>query len=1067
MRKMLSLLAVLVLCTAMALGQSKTVTGQVKDSKGDPIPFATIKIKGTTNATAADANGKFSINAPANSTFVITAVGFEATELKANSSGTLSIALNPVEAMNEVVVTALGIKRTRNSLPYAAQQISGDEVSKTRTSNFLNNLSGKISGVEIRQTNTMGGSVNVVVRGTKSLTGNNQALFVVDGVPYDNSNTNTTDQRTGRGGYDYGNAAADINPDDIESISVLKGAAASALYGSRGSNGVVLITTKKAKKGLGITINSGITLGKYDPKTFAKYQKQYGGGYGTYYEDPTGYFLYRDINNDGVKDLVMPTSEDASYGGKFDPNLMVYQWDAFDPTSPYYGKAKPWVGAANDPTKFFENSLSTNNSVFITGAADKGTYKLGYTRTDDKGILPNSKIIKNLANFAATYNISSKLTASAMLNYDNVSGKGRFGTGYNDKNMMTNFRQWWQTNVDVKEQKDAYFRTGKNVTWNWADPTDLTAIYWDNVYFSRYENYESDSRNRYFGNASLSYKVTNWLNIMGRVSVDNYDELQEERQAIGSVSTSFYKRFNRSFNETNFDLLATVDKEITKDIAFKGLLGTNIRKNHIQSILASTNGGLIVPKVYSLSNSLSPIDAPTEVNAISEVDGAFAGATFVWKDMVTLDGTIRRDASSTLPKGNNVYYYPSGSVGFVFSQLIPTASWLSYGKVRANYAQVGADAAVYSTKDAYDAVTPINGNPQASVNGTRNNPNLKPERTKSTELGLELQFLKNRIGFDVTYYNAKTFDQILPVAVSTATGYTSKYLNAGTIQNKGVEVSAYGTPVKTSDFSWTINVNWTRNRNKVVDLFAGSDNLQLATFQGGVSLNATKGEAYGTIRGSNFVYTNGQPTIDATTGRYKISGTSNEVIANPNPNWVGGINNSLKYKNWSLSWLIDMRQGGQLFSLDLYYGLATGLYSESAGLNDLGNPSRNTIANGGGIILPGVTDDGKVNTIRVSNTNFGQYGYRYSPAARFIYDASYIKLREVLLSYSLPSNIVSKLAPFKGIDFSLIGRNLWLIHKNLPYADPEETVSSGNLQGYQSGAYPTVRTIAFNVKLNF
>lgn len=1066
MRKMLSLLAVLVLCTAMALGQTKTVTGTVKDSKGDPIPFATIKIKGTSNAVAADANGSFSINAPQNATFIITAVGFEQTELKASSSGTISVALNPVDALSEVVVTALGIKRSRNSLPYAAQQISGEDVSNTRTSNFLNNLSGKISGMEIRQTNSMGGSVNVVVRGTKSLTGNNQALFVVDGVPYDNSNTNTSNQRTGRGGFDYGNAAADINPDDIESISVLKGAAASALYGSRGSNGVVLITTKKAKKGLGITVNSGITVGKYDPKTFAKYQKEYGGGYGAYYEDPSGFFLYRDIDGDGVEDLVTPLSEDASYGGKFDPNQMVYQWDAFDTSSANYGKATPWVGAANDPTKFFENSFSTNHSIFITGSSDKGTYKLGYTRTDDKGIMPNSRISKNMANIAATYNISQNITASAMLNYNNINGKGRFGTGYDDKNLMTSFRQWWQTNVDVKDQKDAYFRTRNNITWNWADPTDLTPIYWDNVYFARYENYETDSRNRYFGNVSLNYKVTDWLNILGRVSVDNYDELQEERQAVSSVSTSFYKRYNRSFNETNFDLLATVDKNITSDIAFKGLLGTNIRKVHIQSISASTNGGLIVPKVYSLSNSLSSIDAPSEYDGISEVDGVFAGATFVWKDMITLDGTIRRDASSTLPKGNNVYYYPSGSVGFVFSQLIPTTTWLSFGKIRANYAQVGADAPVYSTKDTYVAESPINGNAQSTVNGTRNNPNLVPERTKSTELGVEMQFLRNRLGFDVTYYNAKTYDQIMPVSVSTATGYNSKYLNAGTIQNKGVEISAYGTPVKTKDFTWTINLNWTRNRNKVVELFEGSSNLQLASFQGGVTLNATKGEAYGTIRGSNFVYTDGQPTV-GTNGRYIISGTSNEVIGNPNPDWIGGINNSLKYKNWSLSWLIDVRKGGQLFSLDLYYGMATGLYPETAGLNDLGNPSRNTIANGGGIILPGVTEDGKANTIRVSNTNFGQYGYRYSPAARFIYDASFVKLRELLLTYSVPANIMSKLAPFKGIDFSLIGRNLWLIHKNLPYADPEETISSGNLQGYQGGAYPTVRTLAFNVKLNF
>jgi TonB-linked SusC/RagA family outer membrane protein len=1087
MRKMLSLLAVLVFSAVMVTGQTRTVTGQVKDAKGDPIPFATIKIKGNNTGIAADANGNFSINAPQNATLQVSAVGFETFEVKLGSSNIVSVSLQNSSSLSEVVVTALGIKRTRNQLPYAAQQISGEDVSKVRTSNVLNNLSGKISGMEIRQTNTMGGSVNVVVRGVKSMTRSSQALFVIDGVPFDNSNTNTTDQRTGRGGYDYGNAAADINPDDIESISVLKGAAASALYGSRGANGVVLITTKKAKKGLGITVNSGITVGKYDPKTFAKYQKQYGGGYGAYYLDQVGtdsngdpiyyedgppsdaldvFFLNRDIDGDGKLDKVTPLSEDASYGAPFDPNLMVYQWDAFDPKSPYYHKARPWVGAANDPTKFFETSLSTNNSVFIDGASDRGAFKLGYTRTEDKGIMPNSRITKNLLNLGATYNITPKLTAGAMLNFSGITGKGRYGTGYNDRNMMTNFRQWWQVNTDVKEQKDAYFRERKNVTWNWADPSDLVPIYWDNVYFSRYENYENDARNRYFGNVNLNYKVNDWLNIMGRVSVDNYDELQEERQAIGSVSTPFYKRYNRSYNETNFDLLATFDKDITKDLAFKGLLGTNIRKNHVQTISASTNGGLIVERIYSLSNSANPIDAPVETDEVSEVDGVFAGATFTWKDMFTLDGTLRRDASSTLPKGNNAYYYPSVSAGFVFSQLIPTATWLSYGKVRANYAQVGSDAPVYSTLDYFKVIAPINGNPQTSVNDTKNNPNLRPERTKSSEIGLEMSFLKSRLGFDISYYSAKTFDQIYPVAVSTSTGYSSKYLNAGTIQNKGVELSAYGTPVKTGDFSWTINLNWTRNRNKVLSLFEGSENLLLANFQGGVSLNASLNEPYGTIRGSNFKYTNGQPTVGAN-GRYIISSTSNEVIANPNPDWIGGINNSLKYKNFSLSWLIDVRHGGQLFSLDLYYGLATGLYPETAGLNDLGKPSRNTIANGGGIILPGVTEDGKTNTIRVSNTNFGQYGYRYSPSARFVYDASFVKLREVLLTYSLPSNVMSKLAPFKGIDFSLIGRNLWLIHKNLPYADPEETISSGNLQGYQGGAYPTVRTLAFNVKLNF
>ncbi len=1056
----------LMLLCASAFGQSRTITGQVKDDSG-PVAFATVTESNTTNSVTSDVNGNFKITIAGNS-LLITAVNHEPQTVNVSGSTTVNVMMvRSAGQLQEVVVTALGIRRTRNTVPYAAQQVAGDEVSKQRGSNFVSNLSGKVSGLNIVQTNTLGGSTNAVIRGYKSIIGNNQALFVVDGVPYDNTNNKSGGQASGRGGYDYGNTAADINPDDIASITVLKGAAASALYGSRGANGVILITTKQGKKGLGVTINSGVSVGAIDKSTFAKYQKQYGGGYGQYYEDASGYFFYRDINGDGVKDLVTPLTEDASYGAKFDPSLQVYQWDAFDPSSPNYGKARPWVAAQNDPTTFFEKPVSYNQSVFVESGSDKGTFKLGYTRNGDRGILPNSGVDKNLVDFGATLNVTDKLTAGASLNFSNITGSGRYGTGYDDKNMMTNFRQWWQTNVDLKEQRAAYMRTRNNVTWNWTDPNDLVPIYWDNNYFSRFENYESDVRNRYFGNVNLNYKIKDWVSILGRISLDNYSQLLEERQAVGSVTTSSYLRTNLNYNEVNYDLLASFNKDINKELNFKGLLGMNIRRQHTESISAITNGGLIVPKVYSLSNSLNTPNAPVEFDGLKEVDGVFAGATLSWKDMLTLDATVRRDASSTLPKGNNVYYYPSISGGFVFSKLLPTTPWLSYGKFRANYAEVGNDAPLYSVYDVYAVVPPFDGNPQSSVTGTKNNPNLKPERTKSYEAGLEMSFLKSRVGFDFSYYNAESFDQILPVIVSTATGYNSKFLNAATVKNNGVELSLYGTPVRTRDFSWDVNVNWTRNRNKVVKLFEGSENIVLANFQGGVSLNATLGQPFGTIRGNDFVYTNGQRTVSATSGRYMITSNSNEVIGNPNPDWTGGINNTLRYKNFSFSFLIDTRKGGDVFSLDLYYGLATGLYPETAGVNDLGNPSRNTIANGGGVILPGVTPDGKANTKRVSNTNFGTYGYRYNPAAAFVYDASFVKLREALISYSLPAATVERLKPFKGIDFSLIGRNLWIIHKSLPYADPEEIVSSGNLNGYQSGAYPTTRTFAFNVKLRF
>ncbi|RYY62937.1 MAG: SusC/RagA family TonB-linked outer membrane protein [Chitinophagaceae bacterium] len=1068
MRKIASL-AMFMLLSAYAFAQSRTITGQVKDSKGDPVPFANITVKGTTTGTSADINGAFKIDIKDGESLIVSSVNFAEQEIKVGTQSEVMITLQAQGSLEEVVVTALGIRKTRNQVSYAAQQVSGDEVSRARSNNFTQNLSGKIAGLDIKQNNSLGGSTNVVIRGVKSITGNNQALFVIDGIPFDNSNNNTSGQRQGGAGYDYGNAAADINPDDIASVTVLKGAAASALYGSRGANGVILITTKTGKKGLGITLNSGIGIGKVNKETFAKYQQSYGAGYGAFYEDPTGYFLYRDIDGDGVDDLIAPFLEDASYGGAFDPNLQVYQWDSFDPTSPSFGKPKPWVAGAHQPIDFFQTSLSSNQSIYIDGADDRASFKLGYTRNDDRGILPNSRITKNLINLGATYKLTDKLVAGAALNYSNIAGRGRYGTGYDDKNIMTNMRQWWETNIDLKDQEDAYFRTRQNVTWNPKDPDNLTANFWDNPYFTRYENYETDTRDRYFGNVNLNYKVTDWLNLLGRVSLDSYDEIQEERQAVGSVTTSNYTRFNRSYRETNFDFLATMDKDFGTDINFKALAGVNLRKQRIQTIRASTNGGLIVPKVYALSNSLNTPNAPTETDQPREINGVFAGATITWREMLTLDATIRRDQSSTLPADNNTYYYPSVSGGFVFSKLLPSATWLSFGKIRANYAQVGADAPIFSVNDVYTVIPPFGSNPQASVAGTKNNQELLPEITKSFEGGLELQFLKNRLGLDVSYYKAKSIDQILPVVISTSTGYSSQFLNAGTIQNQGVEVSLTGTPVQTKDFSWTVNVNYARNRNKVLSLFGDAENLKVADFQGGVSLNATIGQPFGLIRGSNFVYTDDgkggvQKTVGAN-GRYLLSPTSNEVIGNANPDWSGGISNSFRYKNLTFSFLIDTRQGGDIFSLDLYYGMGTGLYPETVFDNDLGNPSRNSIANGGGIILPGVKEDGTVNDIRRANSE-GTLGYR-QPTGGFVYDASYVKLREVALAYTFPAAMVSRLKVIKGIDLSLTGRNLWIIDKNLPYADPEESMSAGNFQGYQTGAYPTARTFTLNARIRF
>lgn len=1054
-------------CSSL-LAQSRVVTGKVTASEdGTALPGVSVSLKGTSRGVTTTADGSYKISIDNGAALQFSFVGYKPQTISVGSQSTINVVLVADAAeLSEVVVTALGLTRTKNSLPYAAQQVKGDELTRVRTGNAFSALSGRVAGLQITQGNAIGGSTNVVIRGNKSLTGNNQALFVVDGVPVDNTNKNTANQQTGRGGYDYGNAAADINPDDIESMTVLKGAAATALYGSRASNGVIMITSKKAKKGLGLTVNAGLTVGTIDKSTFATYQNQYGAGYSDPYQKDG--FLYFDANGDGTKDLVINTAEDASYGTKFNPALMVYQWDSFDPAGPNYLKAKPYTAALNTPAKFYETAISNNVNVQLDGATDQGTFKLGYTRNDERGTLPNSNVSKNIMNLAGSYNISKKVTASAAANFSVIEGKGRYGSGYSGLNVNQNFRQWYQTNVDILDQKEAYFRNQQNVTWNWSDPSSaagLKPIYTDNYYWTRYQNYQNDTRSRLFGNAMVNYKAADFLNFMGRVTVDTYNEFQEERIAVGSQGVPAYSRFDRTFQELNYDLMGNFDKEILTGLNLKALAGLNLRKSYIRSISAATNGGLIVPGLYSIANSRGTVSAPTENYNPREVFGVFGGLTFTYKDFLTLDGTIRQDKSSTLPVANNAYLYYAGSASWLFSHHIEDLPWLTSGKLRMNYATVGNDAPWGSIKNVYDKPDPFGSTILFSAPSTQNNPFLKPEQTQSKEIGLEMAFLQNRLGFDFTYYHTNTLDQILPASVSSATGFSSTYVNAGNIENKGFEVSLYASPIKTADFSWNVNVNWTKNSSLVLSLYNDSKNLQLATFQGGVSLNASVGQPYGILQGKTWKYVNGQKLVKSN-GRYDVTATTTNNIGNVNPDWIGGINNSFKYKNVTLNFLIDMKRGGSVFSLDQYYGQATGVYPESVVVNDKGNPSRSPVAEGGGVIMPGVLADGSVNTIRVEN-DYGTFGYAQNPAAAFVYDASYIKLREANIVYSLPSSIVRKLGGVKGVDLSVFGRNLWIIQKYVPYADPEENLSSGNLQGNQSGAYPTTRSIGFNIKLLF
>ena len=632
---------------------------------------------------------------------------------------------------------------------------------------------------------------------------------------------------------------------------------------------------------------------------------------------------------------------------------------------------------------------------------------------------------------------------------------------------MQQFRQWWQVNVDVKQQRDAYFATRENITWNINAHDNRTPIYSDNPYWTFYENFETDTRSRFYGNVVLNYEVNDWLDIMGRFTYDSYNELQEERTNVGSSNVPLYTRFNNSVAEYNYDIFANFNKNLTEKLNVEGSIGANLSRKDWSSIYALTNGGLNIAGLYSLSNSASPINAPTEYDAIQMVDGVFGRASFGYDNTAYVEGTFRRDRNSSLPIAANAYNYWSITGSLIFSQLIE-ADWLNFGKLRANYGTVGNGTTPYQVFNTYGITAPFGGAANASNPTSKKNPDLVPEEQANWEVGLEMKLFDNRLGFDVTYYNTENRNQIVEVPVTRSTGYAQILLNAGTIENKGVELQLNAVPIRTEDFEWNLTLNWDRNRNKVLSLLDGIEALELDNFQTGLTVNAVVGEPYGTIRGRDFVYhANGQRVI-ATNGRIARTSTSNNNIGDINPDWKAGLYNNFSYKNWNLSFLIDMQKGGDVFLLDTYYGFGTGLYDFTAGNNELGNPYRDPVtagADSGGILFEGVQADGTPNTVRADATTAGTWGYR-QPQANHVYDAGYIKLREASISYKFDDKMLSKL-PFTAATISVIGRNLWIMDKSTPYADPEAGLSSGNAQGNQSGSYPAIREIGASVKLQF
>lgn len=1059
MRKLTFFLAFLFLIgVGLVNAQSKTITGKVISAEdGQPVIGASILVKGTTTGTITGVDGDFSLAISGNSKMlVVTYIGMKTQEVEAKPN--LVIRLMPdAQLIDEVVVTALGISREKKSLGYAVSEVKGDEMAKSRggVANPINSLAGKVAGLQITgSTGNMGGSSKILIRGAKSISGNNQPLFVIDGVPVEGTDFNTTDAARGAGGYDYGNLIQDINPDDIESISVLKGPNASALYGSRATNGVVMIITKKGSKGkgLGVTFNTAVGFEKVNKLPVM--QKEYGGGYGLYEE-----------TIDGKDVLVMDYDLDESWGPKYDGTTKFVSW--YDLAKWENGGKIPgtltqsvWQAPANDIDSFFELGTSFTNNISISQAGENATFRASFTNMTQKGYMPNSKLQKNTFNVSGNAKINNIYEVFSNITYANQSAQGRSETGYGDNNVMQKFIQWGQRQLDMKELKSLYkMNDGTQAVWNRTGWDDPTPAYSNNPYWSRYMNYQNDTRDRLYGNAGIKGNFGKKITAQFKTSLDFFSYKIFERNAVYSQEESKYSETHRQQYEINHELLATY-KDAFDDISLVVNAGANSMYNNYQRLNGYSVSGLAIPELYNLSNSKSP--AKSE-NFLSEkaINSILASANIGYKSIAYLDLTAREDWSSTLPKGKNGYFYYSGTGSLVFSELLKQ-DWLSFGKVRLGYAKVGGDTDPYRILESYPLYTSFETNHGYQTSATLNNPDLKPEQTYSTEFGLEASFLNNRVGFDLTLYNSLTKDQIMPLSVSGATGYTSKIINAGVMENKGVEFKFNVTPVKSRDFEWNVTVTAAHNKNSVKELIGDVKYYRIATAPFKVEVGAYVGEEYGVIMGTDFVYdANGNKVVDEN-GQY-LSTSGNVPLGSVNPTITGGLLNTFRYKNFDCSILFDGQAGGKFFSTSYMWGMYSGMLDETAGLNELGNELRGDPAEGGGVLNPGVTEDGTVNTTRLDAESWAG-GFYSGPAAQSVFKSDFIKLREITLGYTLP--LKSKV--INNLKVSAYGRNLALWGPATKHFDPESaTTSSGNVQGIEGGALPSVATFGFNVGFQF
>ncbi|PHQ29464.1 MAG: SusC/RagA family TonB-linked outer membrane protein [Leeuwenhoekiella sp.] len=1055
----------LALVVQISFAQTKTVTGTVTDGSGVPLPGVNILVQNSTTGTQTDFDGNYSIEVATGETLVFSYVGFQEEQRVVGASSTINVSLQAGEALEEVVVTALGISREKKSLGYATQEVSSEELTETRNTNALNALSGKVAGVQISNaTGNLGGSSRIVIRGIGSITQENRPLIVVDGIPLDNSNYNSSTTQAGGGGRDFGDTGFDINPDDIASMNVLKGGAAAALYGSRASNGVIQITTKSGKKGKGeVVVNSGITFEEVN--ILPKVQKLYGGGGGNFTIGDQGGFNQATIN--GTTFDVVDFATDESWGPRYE-GQQVLHWDAFDPEfEDDYLQTRPWLYPENDGSTLFQTGYSYNNGVAFSQGGEDSNMRMSINNTQTEGILPNTKLNKTSVNFNGSTKIGDKLKVDASVNFTVTDGFNRPAVGYTGESVILQLYQFGQTSLDYNRLQAFQTPDGRQRTWNRISATNPLPRYTDNPYWVLNKNTAEDKRTRWYGTVGATYNFTDELYAVAKVYGDTYDFRVNQRTAVGSQALPGYSESDRDFQEINYETRVHFDKNVFDNkLSINAFVGGNRRVNEFHALASSTNGGLVVPNFYNLSNSAEN-PSVSETDTQRQINSLFGSVSLGYDNFAYLTVTGRNDWSSTLPADNNSYFYPSFSGSFIASQFI-NADWLSFLKLRAGYAEVGSDTDPYQLRNVFIGDDPFLGSVPFSLNNSNKNSELRPEDKRTYEFGVEASFFNRRLGFDITYYNELTKDLITPVQVDPSTGFTSTVLNAGELENKGIELLVNATPLMTDDFSWDVTFNFAKNENTLLSLAAGLETLQIARFPfNGVSLNAVVGERYGQIRGTNFVYDDQGNKVVNDNGSYAET-QDVQNLGSILPDYNLGIRNSFTYKGISLGFLIDHQKGGKFRSLTNIWGNYSGILEQTAANNIREE----------GLILPGVTgdvtynDDGSYtvtntaeNTQVISAQQFGT-DYFFGNDNQNVFDATYWKLREVTLGYSLPKKWLGN--ALSDVRVTAFGRNLLVWGLDNANFDPEVATSgSGNIQGSEGGSLPSTRSYGLNVQLKF